>query len=399
MASSAGAQPYILEQDPDQTSQHIDMIKAHLNSLRNNPAALEGLKTQELADMVKRMTPSGVLASSTSAQQSKYSIIGMEHTSRVVMCNEIMVAAMGYLHQSVRNYEVALDREELEREWIAKNPNKPRENHFSEIDAYYAKRVKEETALALPYVQAFVNRYFRFNPDQHVRKIGEFEIEGVEIPAEPFQAFDHYLRVHHENVSRIVCEKILKHSLNISDTVFVAASGLTEAEADLKFNALKNTTLLPIYKIKEGVAVLIGDKREIRRTQDLTNADQMSRVLGRVEEDQKLARDILRKRVKSTKLTNYMRHGLDDPEFKKYVQDLNPERNPEEIFTKEELEEINAKYKAKMMKEQEERIIAEAPPGTKIIPFNNIDPDNPEDPIEQYVIYSEIDHFLQIPEQ
>ncbi len=206
------------------------------------------------------------------------------------------------------------------------------------------------------------------------------------------------MATHHTELTSIVVDKILKIPNFMSDLVYVAASGLDEKEATIKFNALKQTTKSPLYKVKEGHMVLIGDDKRIRENIDMKGDDLLSRVLNRQAEERQLSADILKKTVKIAKIENIKRTGLDDPEFLERVRELHPEREITEVLTKAELEELNAKFHAEKLKKQQKQISDEAPFGTKVIPFYEVNPkeSDPEKQIESKVYYSEIDHYVEL---
>jgi hypothetical protein len=383
----------------EKVQKYTDMIQGHIKRLEEvkgrpdeQEHILKDFDHKTLADIMKQLNPAGNIRFNAPLKEDvKYSILSTLHPTRQVMINEIMIAAMGYLFQSADEYEYYLspeDKDRVEAEYLKEHPE---ERDLEKATSAYIKKKTEEDK---PAIDRFLNRFFKFNPNIHVKRIGEFKIENVEVPANAFQGFEHYVAMHHTDISQIVREKIFNGApLNIRDYVCVHASGLSEKDADAKYEALKRTTLMPIYKIPEGAMVITGDEKVIRENLDLSGNDMLTRILDKQKTDRELSNHLMKNRVKLAKMENIRRHGPDDPEFRKHVRELYPERDQElEPFEREELERLAERYFAKKLEERDRKALEDAPVGTKAMKFTEFG--DPNEPVKEYVMYTDVGHYL-----
>lgn len=377
----------------DATLNKVNKTIEEITAIKNDPKKLDeflnDFDPKTLANIVKQLRPEGSLKMRDGVDE-RYAIVSLLHPSRQVMVNEIMLAAMGYIFQSADEYEFYLtpdEKDEIEAAHLCEHPED------RDLERVVSEHIKKKTAEDRPAIDRFLNRFFKFNPNIHVKKIGEFKIENVDVPANAFQGFEHYVAMHHTDISEIVRDKIFKHPLNIRDYIYIHDSKLKEADADTKFEALKRTTLIPIYKILEGAPVITGDEKIIRENLDLSGNDMLSRILDKQKQDKELSTHLMSNRRKLAKLENIRRHGIDDPKFKEYIHDLYPERDEQiEPFSKEELERLSEKYHAKRIEDRDKAALDAAPEGTKAIKFTEFG--DPNEPVKEMVMYSEVGHYL-----
>tara|TARA_B110000263_G_scaffold246551_1_gene257763 strand:+ start:5837 stop:6847 length:1011 start_codon:yes stop_codon:yes gene_type:complete len=258
-----------------------DLIK---NCLKT-PDMINNLSDEQVDQLSKKITPYGQISHVPEKDFTCFSITNLRES---YIKRLVMVSIVGYIYRSIDEYNGTDDKTEIKN---------------------------------------FMDSLFEFNPDYHAKTSSnkEFPADQSEtsklndsinnkniktIPADVFYRIDKYMSINYEKLRNIVdnvfCEKAdFDYIINIYDS-------FESSEAAAQFTQkYQDQFLHDIYTVKNNSWVFLGPFAANRNKINFynENTDQLKAILTQVEMDQKLGKDLLKKRVTNTKRINIRNQG------------------------------------------------------------------------------------------
>lgn len=217
---------------------------------------------------------------------------------------------------------------------------------------------KEESDEEKAVIRKFLNRYFDFDPEIHVRSaqrenskdptrkrytrdefVKKFPHAIPDVPADTFFRWSYYEEVNYEEVQEMVnvlyCDKP-----DIDFAINCFGQFKTEKEALAYKDAHIDELTTDMHVIQEGAWILLAPYKENRKRLDFFNKDTqiLKAIIDQNIEDGKLAKELMRKRVTRDKKKNIEETGPDDPGLTSYASDFGSmrERGGKQVLSEEE---------------------------------------------------------------
>src|SRR5690606_7630708 len=106
------------------------------------------------------------------------------------LSSKSLLGALGYLYQTKEEWEDELPAE------LEEASNEKKQEWYSQQRAVVAR---------------FMDRYFKFDPNHHVRKFGtHLKLNGVELPADAFKACCDYITVNSSRLDEMLEKLVYK---------------------------------------------------------------------------------------------------------------------------------------------------------------------------------------------
>lgn len=270
-----------------------ELIKNCLES----PDNINNLSDEQIEKISKKITPYGTIAYVPEKEYTCFSITNLRES---YIKRLIMVSVVGYMYRCVDEYNGCEDKSDIKK---------------------------------------FLNSIFEFNPDYHSKKSSiktkkeeidsnnkeneeggatTFSNKNMEsIPADVFYRIDNYMSVNYEKLRDIVdnvfCEKQdFDYIINIYDS-------FDTPESAQKFTKkYQDQFIHEIFTIKNNNWTFLGPFKENRNKIDFynENTDQLKAILEQVESDQKLGKELMKKRVTNEKRINIRNQGKHSKDIK-----------------------------------------------------------------------------------
>lgn len=252
----------------------------------NNPEHINSLNDEQVEHITKKITLYGSL---TYTPKQEYSCCSITNLRETYIKRLLMVSIIGYINRALDEYNGVSDKTEIKN---------------------------------------FLNSIFEFNPDYHVKKSNEKKkqvdtntdcVKPVNlsypeclkhIPADTFYRVEKYMDVNYEFMRSIVesvyCEKSdFDYIINIYDTFS------TQNEASTFIKKYQDQFIHDVHTIKNNNWTFLGPFKQNRDKIDFynDNTEQLQAILEQVESDQKLGKELMKKRVTNEKRANIRRNG------------------------------------------------------------------------------------------
>jgi hypothetical protein len=245
----------------------------------NNPEHIHSLNDDQVENITKKITLYGSLTHTPSLDFSCCSITNLRET---YIKRLLMVSIVGYIFRALDEYNGVSDK---------------------------------------TLIKNFLNSIFDFNPDFHVKKsnekkknasdiIPDYPNHLLNIPADTFYRIDKYMDVNYEFMRSIVehvyCEKPdFDYIINIYDAF------PTETDATTFIKKYQDQFIHDVHTIKNNHWTFLGPFKQNRDKIDFynDNTEQLQAILEQVESDQKLGKELMKKRVTNEKRANIRRQG------------------------------------------------------------------------------------------
>jgi hypothetical protein len=213
------------------------------------------------------------------------------------------------------------------------------------IDSLVQEQSKEEQVV----IKRFLNKLFEYNPDLHTKsvyhentkdpernplkpvsrdekdKTSEMTIEQVlhtKIPpSDTFLRFNYYYDVNYENMQGVVRDLYdAKPDIDIMINVFDKFTDLESAEHFVKKH--KNEVITDVLTLTNNCWNIIGPYKENRERINFYNDNTaiLESIFKQQETDSKMGAELMKSRVKKSKVRNTRYMGKDDPKFSEYLK-------------------------------------------------------------------------------
>ncbi len=186
-------------------------------------------------------------------------------------------------------------------------------------------------------INRFLNKLFKYDPELHATNAfnqkmvnsdverknitpGENEVWN-QVPNDTYNRFQMYYDVNYEMLRKAVMFLYAeKPDIEVAINVFESFDSLEQAKDYVEKNKTKVVT--NIYTLTNNKWNLLGSFKENRQRMDFYNKNTviLENILKQQEEDAKVGKELLKKRVKKVKTKNVKTYGKDDPNFQIYKQ-------------------------------------------------------------------------------
>lgn len=223
---------------------------------------------------------------------------------------------------------------------------------------------------------------------QQVAAEGVKSVYEVDPPVDSLYHFERYYSGHFEELREAV-NQIYREKPDLEFAIqyiksFKGANGEAEADEHRKMNESKLTTT--ITTIENNIWSLLGPFRENRDRVDFynKNVEVIKKMLEKAEEDHKLGKDIMTKRVQKKKRKNIMEHGPDAEGLRAYKEASEAVAS---LGTKETLsDDDKKKYEEAYKKQQYLKEQLEVPEGAIQTDIFHVDSDGK---MQRKIMYTE----------
>lgn len=186
-------------------------------------------------------------------------------------------------------------------------------------------------------INRFLNKLFKYDPELHAtnafnQKMVNSDVERKnitpgeddvwnQVPNDTYNRFQMYYDVNYEMLRKAVMFLYAeKPDIEVAINVFDSFDSLEQAKDYVEKNKTKVVT--NIYTLTNNKWNLLGSFKENRQRMDFYNKNTviLENILKQQEEDAKVGKELLKKRVKKVKTKNVKTYGKDDPNFQIYKQ-------------------------------------------------------------------------------
>lgn len=187
-------------------------------------------------------------------------------------------------------------------------------------------------------INRFLNNLFKYDPEAHAtnsfnkqmansdverKAAGEKDLQilGNHVPNDTYNRFQMYYDINYEMLRSAVMHLYAeKPDIEVAINVFDSFDSLEQAKDYVEKN--KSKVVTNIYTLTNNKWNLLGSFKENRQRMDFYNKNTviLENILKQQEEDAKVGKELLKKRVKKVKNKNVKTYGKDDPKFQIYKQ-------------------------------------------------------------------------------
>jgi len=255
----------------------------------NNPEHINSLNDEQVEKVTKRITLYGSLTHTPSHEYSCCSITNLRET---YIKRLLMVSIVGYIHRALEEYNGVSDKTDIKK---------------------------------------FLSSIFEFNPDFHVKKSSEKkkhipEMEAIgenvvpvdlsypeclkNIPADTFYRIDKYMDVNYEFMRSIV-ENVYSEKSDFDYIINIYDTFESQNDANTFVKKYQDQFIHDVHTIKNNNWTFLGPFKNNRDKIDFynDNTEHLQAILEQVESDQKLGKELMKKRVTNEKRANIRSQG------------------------------------------------------------------------------------------
>lgn len=184
-------------------------------------------------------------------------------------------------------------------------------------------------------INRFLNNLFKYDPEVHATNSFNIKMANVDVerqntgdgdvwnhvPNDTYNRFQMYYDVNYEMLRKAVMHLYAeKPDIEVAINVFDSFDSLDQAKDYVEKN--KSKVVTNIYTLTNNKWNLLGSFKENRQRMDFYNKNTviLENILKQQEEDAKVGKELLKKRVKKVKNKNIKTYGKDDPKFQIYKQ-------------------------------------------------------------------------------
>lgn len=193
--------------------------------------------------------------------------------------------------------------------------------------------ITEQSEKEKKVISRWMDTFFKFDPVNHVRSVldkakakhdperGEapkFPFE-LEMPSDVFSQFDSFYEINYDDLRKAVqfffCEK---PDMEVAINVYNSFDTVAECNDFILKN--KSKVITDIHVVTNNKWTLVGPFNENRKRMDFYNKNTklLENMMQQREDDAKLGRELLNKRITKKKVKNVKQYGKDHPNFAKY---------------------------------------------------------------------------------
>jgi len=342
----------------------LDQLIEELNNADN-------LTEEQLTEIEKKLNPYGA----TIFGDEKYTCLSFTNLREQYLTKLLTTALVGFTYQMAKEHETDIEPDLPESEFsvVTKHPdannehlkNQVYEQKLNELnmqnpeednkqkaedytnDFFKDKVTVDKQALDIAIEQEkkklsneesviitrFLNKLFKFDPNVHSSnsyKGPQNDPERVEcnvdqeslmsnVPAETFHRFQTYYDVNYEQLRSATCYLYAeKPDIEVAVNVYDSFDTLKECNEYVEKN--KDKVITSVFTVTNNKWNLIGSFKENRDRVNFYNKNTviLENIIKQREEDAKLGKELLSKRVRKVKAKNVKRYGKDHPNFVKY---------------------------------------------------------------------------------
>jgi hypothetical protein len=342
----------------------LDQLIEELNNADN-------LTEEQLTEIEKKLNPYGA----TIFGDEKYTCLSFTNLREQYLTKLLTTALVGFTYQMAKEHETDIEPDLPESEFsvVTKHPdannehlkNQVYEQKLNELnmqnpeednkqkaedytnDFFKDKVTVDKQALDIAIEQEkkklsneesviitrFLNKLFKFDPNVHSSnsyKGPQNDPERVEcnvdqeslmsnVPAETFHRFQTYYDVNYEQLRSATCYLYAeKPDIEVAVNVYDSFDTLKECNEYVEKN--KDKVITGVLTVTNNKWNLIGSFKENRDRVNFYNKNTviLENIIKQREEDAKLGKELLSKRVRKVKAKNVKRYGKDHPNFVKY---------------------------------------------------------------------------------
>jgi hypothetical protein len=342
----------------------LDQLIEELNNADN-------LTEEQLTEIEKKLNPYGA----TIFGDEKYTCLSFTNLREQYLTKLLTTALVGFTYQMAKEHETDIEPELPESEFsvTTKHPDADNENLKKQVheqklnelnmqnpdednelttaeyvkDFFKDKVTVDKQALDIAVEQEkkklsneesvvitrFLNKLFKFDPNVHSSnsyKGSQNDPERTEcnakdeslktnVPAETFHRFQTYYDVNYEQLRAATCYLYSeKPDIEVAVNVYDSFDTLKECNEYVEKN--KDKVITSVLTVTNNKWNLIGSFKENRDRVNFYNKNTviLENIIKQREEDAKLGKELLSKRVRKVKAKNVKRYGKDHPNFVKY---------------------------------------------------------------------------------
>ncbi len=193
--------------------------------------------------------------------------------------------------------------------------------------------IAEQSSREKKIIQRWMNHFFKFDPLNHVRSAFDKEKAkddpergtppaypfDLEMPGDVFSQFSSFYEVNYDDLRKATqyffCEK---PDLEVAINVYDSFDTIEECNDFILKN--KSKVITDIHTVTNNKWTLVGPFSQNRKRMDFYNKNTklLENMMQQREDDAKLGRELLSKRITKKKVKNVKQYGKDHPNFLKY---------------------------------------------------------------------------------
>jgi hypothetical protein len=257
-----------------------------INTCLKNPEHINSLNVEQIDKIAKKITLYGSISYTPTNEFTCCSITNLRES---YIKRLLMVSMIGYIHRSLDEYNGVSDKTQI---------------------------------------YDFLNSIFEFNPDFHVKKssskkkdVDNNTLDSINneqtntsklqnIPADTFYRIDNYMAVNYEYLRSIV-EDVYFERPDFDYIINIYDSFSNENDAKTFVNKFQDQFIHDVHTIKNNNWTFLGPFKNNREKVDFynDNTTHLKSILEQVESDQKLGKELMKKRVTNEKRKNIRTQG------------------------------------------------------------------------------------------
>lgn len=343
---------------------------------------IDKLKDEELTEVIKISQKEATEVVSEYSWETitdkKFVAFSLFNTKEEYLMEETMVKFAGFIYRMLHEYDENEYLTQFLQDKFADQPEILEKVNEALMD-YNSKQE----------IETFLNKYLQFNPDIHVRstyrKDNKEELTRSDLYVENQEQINQSDNNESDNNESDVpdLDKVMNlpadtfhrwkkyndaHFEVLRDTTIILSDLVPDIDQQLIFYDLfdneeqankwkrkyqskfRNTVLIS----QLGKPIFLGPFAENRKKIDYYNTkgtEVLKRIMEKREEDEKLGRDMMKKRVVNTKRQNIKEHGADPPELQNYINTIS-QLSGFDTLTTEQKEELRLAKESKRKLEQ-----------------------------------------------
>ena len=361
-------------------------LKNILEDIEKNPEILDEMTEDEIRELRKEIHP----YSNVVGLGDKYTILSFTNIDAEFNKRLITMGVAGFVYKMLEEF----------------NP----EDH-PQLDELYPEEDKDKLPFTVEKIKGFLDTIFNYNPEDHVRPLKrenasslneltaqkQKELNIPMPPADTMLRFTRYLDNHFEQL-RDITARAWGIDSAIEDAIQVMETFNTEDEAKAFREKYQDDFRCQVRVLQHGVWNLVGPWEKNRDKMEYLNEQTqfLQEVMDRLEEDERLGAEMMRKRVKKKKTRNIEKDGNDPKTLDQYAgltgKRLDKLGASRVELTEAELAKAQAKAARKKARGKTETVAQDPDPeqeqeqDDKYINMSEDDGECPDDAVEVNVI-------------
>lgn len=281
-------------------------LKAFMQEVEENPEKLNDLNEEQIRELRKEILPYNHITGIT----DKFTVFSLTNLETEYMKRLMCMGFAGFVYKMLEEFDL--------------------EEHPNLDDTFKGADMESFRTLA----RGFLGTIFEYNPEDHVRPLKNEQVKGMadlsaekraELkipmpPADTMVRFTRYLDNHFEQL-RDITSKVYGVTPDIEDAIQIMGTFDTEDDAKEFREKYQDDFTSQIRVLQHGKWGLTGPWEQNRDRMEYLNEHTqfLKEVMDRLDQDEKLGQDMMKKRIKKLKKRDIQKTGPDPASLSQYA--------------------------------------------------------------------------------